>query len=175
MCSRMLRACSASFTRRSGSVGASSACKYGIHRRLRIDHQALPARQPHHHVGPQRPILRRHVRLLDKIAMLQHPRHLDHAPQLQFTPAPAHPRRPQRVHQVRRLALQTHLHLRQPAHLLLQAAVRLQRAFSISPILTSNFCSVSFTGFTSSSIAVCRFSRSLRAPSWNFSSVACAS
>ena len=97
----------------------------GFHGRLRIDDQAFASGQFHHYVGPQRAVFRGHVRLFEKIAVLEHSRQLDHPPKLQFTPATTHPRSSERLDQVGGLLLQRDLRLGQPAHLLRQATVGL--------------------------------------------------
>ena len=55
----------------------------GIEERLKrdlgVDNDELRAGKVHHHVGPLAPILRGGGNLLLEVAVLQHPRHLDHA------------------------------------------------------------------------------------------------
>jgi hypothetical protein len=98
-------------------------------RRLRIDHHAAPARQPHHHVRPQRAALGGLVNLLLEVAILEHARDFHHAAQLHLAPAPAHAGRAERLDQVRRLALQRVLRHGQAGHLLLQARISLESRF----------------------------------------------
>ena len=58
-------------------------------RRLRVDDDVEAAGQADHDVGPLPAIFAGHARLLDEVAMLDHPGHLDDAAQLQLAPAPA--------------------------------------------------------------------------------------
>ena len=62
--------------------------------------------------------------LLDEVAVLQQPGHLDHAAQLHLAPAPPDVRRPQRGDQGGGLVLQLRGGLADAAHLLAQLAVR---------------------------------------------------
>ena len=61
--------------------------------------------------------LPRHARLLDEVAMLDHPGHFDDATQLQLAPAPARRRLTQRLHEIQRLAPQIALAFIERAHL----------------------------------------------------------
>ena len=49
--------------------------------------------------------------------MIEHPGQFHHAPELDFTPAPAHVRTAQGVDQICRFAAKLVLHIQQPAHL----------------------------------------------------------
>jgi len=64
------------------------------------------------------------VRLLDEVAMLDHPRHLDDATQLQLAPAPARGRLAQCLDEVQRLTAQVDLTVGQRAHLRGERLVR---------------------------------------------------
>ena len=63
-------------------------------------------------------------RLLDEVAVLQEPRHLDHAAQLDLAPTAPDVRRPQRGDQGGRLVLQLRGGVPDGAHLLAKLAVR---------------------------------------------------
>ena len=62
--------------------------------------------------------------LLGEVAVVEHPGEFDHAPELDFAPAPAHVGPAQRVDEVGRLAAQQVLHFQQRAHLRGQTLVR---------------------------------------------------
>jgi hypothetical protein len=71
-----------------GLVGGLGGLQVGGERHLGVDHDVLAAGQAHHHVRAQRPGVDRH--LLVEVDPRAHPGQLDHPPQLQFPPAPAH-------------------------------------------------------------------------------------
>ena len=77
------------------------------------------------HIGPQPPVLRVDVLLLDEIAVFQHAGHLDDAAELDFAPAAADLRAAERLDEVRRLAAEFFLRLPQRFDLLGQSAVGL--------------------------------------------------
>ena len=75
-----------------------------VERRLRVDDDVLAARQLHDQVGPQQPaVVVALARLLDEVAVRDHPGELDHALQLHLAPAAANVRRAQRGDEVARL------------------------------------------------------------------------
>ena len=80
----------------------------GGQRRLRIDDDALAARQTDHQVGPEATVLGRVRLLLDEVRVLDHAGELDDLPELHFAPVPAHVRLTQRLDEPAGLALQRH-------------------------------------------------------------------
>jgi hypothetical protein len=90
----------------------------GRERGLRVDHNVLAARDPHHEVGAQGAVLGRGGRLRDVVAVLDHPRELDDVSQLGLAPTAPNMRRAEGVRQASGA-------LGQCAHLSLQGAVRL--------------------------------------------------
>ena len=104
-------------------VGGFESIEKGLQRRFRIDHNVLAAGQLHHQIRTQPSRLRGHRLLLGEIAIREHARDLDHAPQLNFSPAPAHIGSAQRPHQIASLRLQFFLRGDQRLHLGPQFAV----------------------------------------------------
>src|SRR5438270_6687089 len=89
-----------------------------VDRDLRVDDDRLAARQLHDEVGAQqRPFVVARARLRLEVAVVEHPRELDNALQLQLPPLAAHVRRAQRGDEAPRLRAQLLLadrHLAQP-------------------------------------------------------------
>ena len=85
---------------------------------LRVDDDVLPPRQAHDQVGTQTAILRVPRFLLAEIAPVHHASHLHHLAELDLTPAAAHLRGPQGLHQIRGLGLQLLVGSRHVPHLL---------------------------------------------------------
>jgi hypothetical protein len=76
------------FTRR--IVGRLHRGEVRIQRRLDVDDQLPALGQVHDHVGAQRAIRRRGMRLLGEVAVLHHAGEFDEAPQRHFAPLAAH-------------------------------------------------------------------------------------
>ena len=83
----------------------------------------LPPGKLHHKIRTQPARLGGHGFLLGKIAVRKHAGDLDHAPQLNLSPASAHVRSAQRPHQIAGLRLQLFLRRDQRLHLGVQIAV----------------------------------------------------
>ena len=99
----------------------------GVERCFRVDHEALPARELDHEVGPQQPPLGVVLgSLLLEVAVGDHAGELDDALELHLAPAAAHVRGAQRGHEVPRLLLQPGLALRDGPQLLADAGDRRQ-------------------------------------------------
>ena len=81
-------------------VGRLNRLQVGLQGRFCIHHHPLAAGKFHDEVRPQPAIARMQRFLLGKIAVGKHARDLDHAPQLNLSPASADRRRPQRLHQI---------------------------------------------------------------------------
>ena len=75
-------------------------------RRLCIHDDLLVAWQLHDQVGPEAPVAGRRGLLLEEVAVIDHPRELDDALQLQLAPVAAHVRLPQRLHEIAGLAVE---------------------------------------------------------------------
>ena len=119
MCSRVClawRACSSRGVLR----GGLDRGQVGVERHLRVDHDQLPARQPHEHVRPQPAVLGVDRRLLDEIAVGHHARQLDHPAQLDLAPGAARLRALQRRDELAGLLAQGVRAQRQRAHHLRQ-------------------------------------------------------
>jgi hypothetical protein len=65
-----------------------------------------------------------------EVAVREHPGELDHAPELHLAPAAAHARRPERLDEIRGLALQLLLADGERMHLLGEGRVAPTRSFS---------------------------------------------
>jgi hypothetical protein len=92
---------------------------------LGVDHDLSAVGEGDHQVGTDpSTVVRRAARLLDEVAVLEQPRHLDHPPQLEFTPPAADVRGAQRGDQGRGLLPQQRGGLAHGAHLFPQLAVR---------------------------------------------------
>ena len=92
---------------------------------LRVDDDGLGAGQLHDEVGAEPPVVGRDVVLCLEVAMLEHPRHLDDAAQLDLAPAAADVRPvAERAHEVPGLAAQVLLALGEDANLCRQIRVR---------------------------------------------------
>jgi hypothetical protein len=85
--------------------------------RLCIDHDVLASRQLHDQIRPQPAALGIHGFLLGKIAIGEHAGDLDHAAQLNFSPASADVRSSQRADQIASFRLQFFLRHNQRLHL----------------------------------------------------------
>ncbi len=96
-----------------------------MQRRLRIHDHVLAAGQLHNQVRTQPSRFRGHRLLLGEIAVREHAGDLDHAPQLDFSPAPAHVGSAQRPHQITGFRLQLFLSGDQRLHLGMQSRVGL--------------------------------------------------
>lgn len=104
-------------------VVALGGFEEGGERDLRVDDQILALGKPHHHVGPQHPVVGRGGRLLGEVAVRHHAGQLDRTAQVELAPAATHLRFPQRGGQRRGLPaerLAAHPHL---VHLLVQLAL----------------------------------------------------
>ena len=114
------------WSRRRASRSASAPVErveVGRERCLGVDDDGLPARQAHDQVGAELAVRRGDGGLLLEVAVLDHPRHLDHPPELHLAPAPAHAGRPQGLHQVAGLGVQPMLRLGHRLDLLEQRRV----------------------------------------------------
>jgi hypothetical protein len=88
-------------------VGRLDPVEVRVQRRLRVDDDALPARELHDDVGAQdAAVAVGRPGLLDEVAVRDHPGQLDDALQLQFAPAAANPRTLECVRQSARLVAQ---------------------------------------------------------------------
>ena len=106
---------------------------------------------------------RRHVGLRLEVAVLEHPRHLDDAPELDLAPAAADVGPvAQRADEVSRLAAELVLSLRELAHLDAQLGVRAGARDLELRSFPSTFCSDSAIGVTRCSTACLRCSSSGR-------------
>jgi hypothetical protein len=92
--------------------------------RLRVHDEILVPGQPDDQVRAQPAVVRVDARLLVEVAVVEHARHLDHAPQLHLAPAPPDVRLAQRLDEVRRLAAELRLRLGERAHLLAELGIR---------------------------------------------------
>ena len=104
-------------------VGSLKGIEKGLQRRLRIHHNVLAAGQLHHQVRTQPSSFCGHGLLLGEVAIGEHAGDLDHAPQLNLSPAPAHVGSAQRPHQIAGLRLQLFLGGDERLHLSAQLAV----------------------------------------------------
>jgi hypothetical protein len=96
-----------------------------LERRLRVDDDLLASRELDEQVGPEPRAVGGDRRLLDEVAVGEHPGHLDHSAQLDLAPAAAHDRRAQGRDEVAGLRTQLLLRLGQLPHLHAQLGVRL--------------------------------------------------
>ena len=104
---------------RSSTSSQPSCCEVGVDRHLRVDDDALAARQLHDHVGPKQAAgVVALALLLVEVAVLDHPCELDDALQLHLAPAAAHVWRPQCGHEVAGLGAEPLLALGHGAQLL---------------------------------------------------------
>ncbi len=78
----------------------------GLQRRFGIDHDALAAGQLHHQIRTYSASLCGYGFLLGEVAVRKHARDLDHAAQLNFSPAPANVGSAQSAHQIAGFGLQ---------------------------------------------------------------------
>ena len=104
-------------------IGVVERRQIGLQRRLGVDHDLLLPGQLDQQIRPLLALRIAECLLLDKVAVLQHAGELDHAPQLNLTPATADGRRAQRPRQVGRLGLQLVLRTGQGAQLRRQLGV----------------------------------------------------
>ncbi len=106
-------------------VGSVVGVEEGLKRHLGVDNDVPGSRQMHDHVGPQPSFgaLGRH--LLLEVAVLDHPRHLHHTPELHLAPTATRGRGTQRGHEVARLGLELVLGVGQGPDLLAQTRVGL--------------------------------------------------
>ena len=147
MWSRTWRAWSRSFASRVLVVRARRATRGTPGRRT--SRRRRPSCRPaaDDEVRAQPSVLGRDVRLRLEVAVLDHPRHLDDAAQLDLAPAAAHVRPvAERADEVAGLAPQLLLRLRQLTHLLGQHEYARVRATSSSCSFPSTFCSDSLIG-----------------------------
>ncbi len=94
-------------------VVGGSGVEVGVERRLRVDDDALAARELDHEIGPQQPaFVVALARLLDEVAVREHASHLDDALELHLAPAAADVRCTERRDQASRLLLEAALPLR---------------------------------------------------------------
>ena len=93
-------------------------------RRLRVDDHVPPAGEVDDEIGAEPALVPVDRRLLLEVAAVEHARELDDAAELHLAPAPAGLRGAERLHEVRRLAADERLRLRDLPELLRERAVR---------------------------------------------------
>ncbi len=111
--------------RAGGLVGGVDSAQVGVERCLDVDDDLASGRQVHDHIRPQPAFGSARLRLLEKVAVLDHAGQLDEAPQRQLAPLTAHLGPAQRLHQVARLAVQGALCLHHHLELSAEHALRL--------------------------------------------------
>src|SRR5439155_23893136 len=94
-----------------------------LERRLRVDDDVLAAREPDDQVRATGAPVVTDRRLLREIAIREHARGLDDAPELHLSPAAAHDRRAEGGDEIARLLAELALGVRETAHLRQQRAI----------------------------------------------------